>query len=197
LKYGDRYFSTTLMRANLPAHGGEQGAPILNMKGEVVGIVIAGMDSHGTTCYALPINAAIKVYHDYERFGVPRPGWVGVSVPVLKGFDTEGYEAVVTDLIEDAPATVAGLKPGDIILEVNGMTLKKPADMIDASFYLTAGDTVPLKIKRGEEVLTLDVEAIDNPTASFFINKIIEARPFADGEPSLPDGKRLKLEATP
>ncbi len=44
------------------------------------------------------------------------------------------------------------------------MALRKPADMIDASFFLTGGDTVALKIRRGEQVLTLDVEAIDNPT---------------------------------
>jgi serine protease Do len=198
LKYSERYFSTTLMRANLPAHRGEQGAPILNMKGEVVAILMARMDSVGNTCYALPIQAARKVFSDYERFGVPRPGWVGVVVPVSGGFDTEGNEALVKDLIEGAPATLAGLQPGDVILEVGGMALRKPADMIDASFFLTGGDTVALKIKRGGEILTLDVEAIDNPIipTSYLLN---EAARFqtADGEPTPPDGKRLKLEATP
>ena len=201
LKYSDRYFSTTLMRANLPAHRGEQGAPILNMKGEVIGILMARMDSAGTTCYALPIHAARKVFSDYERFGVPRPGWVGVVVPIRGGFDTEGNEAVVKDLIEGAPATLAGLRPGDVILEVGGMALRKPADMIDASFFLTGGDTVALKIKRGDQILTLDVEAIDNPTIppSYILNEVIEGERFryADGEPSPPDSKRLKLEATP
>jgi S1-C subfamily serine protease len=206
LKNADRYFSTTLMRANLPAHRGEQGAPILNMKGEVVAILMARMDSVGNTCYALPIHAALKVFHDYERFGVPRPGWVGVVVPIRNGFDTEGNEAVVKDLIEGAPATLAGLKPGDVILEVGGMELRKPADMIDASFFLTGGDTVPLKIKRGEEVLMLEVEAIDNPTLPpssilnevIDLNEVIERGPrSADGEPTPADGKRLKLKGTP
>ncbi len=72
---------------------------------------MARMDSVGNTCYALPIQAARKVFSDYERFGVPRPGWVGVVVPVNTGFDTEGNEALVKDLIEGAPATLAGLQP--------------------------------------------------------------------------------------
>ena len=201
-KYLGRYLSTTHLRANLPAHRGEQGAPLLNMKGEVVGILVARMDSAGNTCFALPIHAARKVFQDYEHWGVPRPGWVGVNIVASGGgFDTEGSEAVVRGLIEDAPATVAGVEEGDVILEFGGMAIRKPADMIDASFFLTGGNKVALKVRRGAEILTLEMQAIDNPTlpASNQLNELIEAERFkyADGEPAPPDGKRLKLEAKP
>ena len=201
-KYLGRYLSTTHLRANLAAHRGEQGAPILNMKGEVVGILVARMDEGGNTCFALPISAARKVFQDYERFGVPRPGWVGVNIAAQGGgFDVDGSEAVVKNLIEDSPATLAGLKEGDVILEVGGLPFKKPSDMIDASFFLTGGDNVSLKLKRGDSVVTLDVQAIDNPAEppSYILNELIEVERFryADGEPSPPDGKRLKLEPKP
>lgn len=201
-KYLGRYLSTTHLRANLPAHRGEQGAPLLNMKGEVVGVLVARMDDVGNTCFALPINAARKVFQDYERWGVPRPGWVGVNIIASGGgFDAEGSEAVVRGLIEDAPATIAGVEEGDVILEFGGTTIHKPADMIDASFFLTGGNKVSLKVRRGNEIVALEMQAIDNPTlpASNQLNELIEAERFkyAEGEPAPPDGKRLKLQAKP
>lgn len=201
-KYLGRYLSTTHLRANLPAHRGEQGAPLLNMKGEVVGVLVARMDDVGNTCFALPINAARKVFQDYERWGVPRPGWVGVNIVASGGgFDAEGSEAVVRGLIEDAPATIAGVEEGDVILEFGGTTIRKPADMIDASFFLTGGNKVSLKVRRGTEIVALEMQAIDNPTLppSNQLNELIEAERFkyAEGEPAPPDGKRLKLEAKP
>jgi S1-C subfamily serine protease len=79
LKYQNQYFSTTLIRANIAAQRGEAGAPVLNLKGEVVGILIFPIDNR-TACYALPMKAAEKVRTDYIRFGDVRPGWVGVNV---------------------------------------------------------------------------------------------------------------------
>src|SRR5437667_4310756 len=56
-KYLGRYFSTTHLRVNLPTQRGEAGAPLLNMKGEVVGIVVSSLENN-SACYAVPIEAA-------------------------------------------------------------------------------------------------------------------------------------------
>ena len=48
---------------------GEAGAPLLNFKGEVIGILVASIEN-GSACYALPINAAEKIRNDFIRFGV-------------------------------------------------------------------------------------------------------------------------------
>jgi S1-C subfamily serine protease len=58
-KYLGRYFSTTHMRLNLPSQRGEAGAPLLNMKGEVVGIVVSSLENNAA-CYAVPIEAPRK-----------------------------------------------------------------------------------------------------------------------------------------
>ena len=78
-KYLGRYFSTTHLRVNLPTQRGEAGAPLLNFKGEVVGILVSSVDS-GSACYALPIDAAEKIRRDYVRFGDARHGWIGIDV---------------------------------------------------------------------------------------------------------------------
>ena len=58
-KYLGRYFSTTHLRVNLPTQRGEAGAPLLNLKGEVVGILVSSLENN-SSCYALPIEAAEK-----------------------------------------------------------------------------------------------------------------------------------------
>lgn len=211
-KYLGGYLSTTHLRANIPVHRGEQGSPILNLKGEAVGVLVARMDDGKGTCYALPIHAARKVFHDYERFGVPRPGWVGVNVKATGAFDAEGSEAVVRLLEEDSPAAKAGIKEGDVILGVGDLKFKRPSDMIDASFFLTGGETIPITLRRGEQILTLNVLAIDNPIVPppnqlnelleldryhYFMQ--LEREQYAEGEPapSVPASTpKLKLNAT-
>src|ERR1700675_217367 len=59
-----RYFSTTHLRLNLPTQRAEAGAPLLNMKGEVVGILVSSLENN-SSCYALPIDAAEKIRGDF------------------------------------------------------------------------------------------------------------------------------------
>src|SRR6202163_4216186 len=66
-KYLGRYFSTTHLRVNLPTQRGEAGAPLLNLNGEVVGILVSRLENN-SACYALPIDAAEKIGRDFVRF---------------------------------------------------------------------------------------------------------------------------------
>ena len=68
------------MRLNLPTQRGEAGAPLLNLKGEVVGIVVSSLENN-SACYAVPIEAAEKIRSDFIRFGEARHGWIGINVP--------------------------------------------------------------------------------------------------------------------
>jgi S1-C subfamily serine protease len=156
-KYLGRYFSTTHLRVNLPTQRGEAGAPLLNFKGEVVGILISSVDS-GSACYALPIDAAEKIRRDYVRFGDARHGWVGIDVQEAEN-SVEGSRAEMVQIREAAPAADSGLKAGDILLQVGLVPVHEPEDVIDASFFITAGDSVPITVMRGNEKLIFQVEA--------------------------------------
>jgi len=160
-KFLGRYFSTTHLRLNLPAQRGEAGAPLLNMKGEVVGILVSSIDN-GSACHALPIDAAEKIRSDFVRFGEVRHGWVGINVAEAAK-EVEGSRAQFTDIIPGTPAAESGAKPGDILLEVGRKKVHQPEDVIDASFFITAGDPVPITVMRGNEKLTLSVEAGFHP----------------------------------
>jgi len=162
-KYLGRYFSTTHMRLNLPSQRGEAGAPLLNMKGEVVGIVVSSLENN-SACYAVPIEAAEKIRGDFMRFGEARHGWVGINVSLARQ-PVEGSLAEMTQIMEDTPAARSGIKAGDILLQVGRKKVTQPEDVLDASFFITAGDVVPVIVMRGNQKLTFNVPATMHPAS--------------------------------
>src|SRR3954463_10707050 len=114
-KFLGRYFCTTHMRVNLPTQRGEAGAPLLNFKGEVIGILVAQIEN-GSACYALPIDAAEKIRNDFIRFGEPRHGWIGINVALAEK-PVDGSTAEMTEIMKDTPAFGSGVQPGDVLLQ--------------------------------------------------------------------------------
>src|SRR5947209_4994995 len=157
-----RYFSTVHLRVNAPTQRGEAGAPLLNMNGEVVGIVVSRLENN-SACYAVPIEAAEKIRSDFVRFGEARHGWIGVNNVSPASKEVDGSRAMVTQVADDTPAAHSGIKEGDVLLQVGKKKITDPEDVFDASFYITAGDIVPITVMRGDQKLTFDVQAAMHP----------------------------------
>ena len=147
--------------ARLIVAGSEQDP---DMKGEVVGIVVSGLENNAA-CYAVPIEAAEKIRSDFVRFGEARHGWIGVNDVSPASQQVDGSRAMVTQVAEDGPAARSGLKTGDVLLQVGKKKVTDPEDVFDASFYITAGDTVPITVMRGDKKLTLEVQAAMHPAS--------------------------------
>jgi serine protease Do len=162
-KYLGRYFSTTHLRVNLPTQRGEAGAPLLNLKGEVVGILVSSLENN-SSCYALPIEAAEKIRSDFVRFGEVRHGWIGANVSLAET-PVEDSRAEITEIMATTPATDSGMRPGDILLQVGKVKVREPEDVLDASFFITAGDMVPITVVRGKEKLTFNIQADFHPAS--------------------------------
>ncbi|HEX7518280.1 MAG TPA: trypsin-like peptidase domain-containing protein [Chthoniobacterales bacterium] len=158
-----RYFFTTHLRVNVATQRGEAGAPIVNFKGEVVGILVSSIEN-GSACHALPIDAAEKIRNDFVRFGEARHGWIGLNVAAAEKFK-EGSRAEMTEIMKDTPAFGSGIKLGDILLQVGKTKVHEPEDVIDASFFITAGDKIPITVMRGDEKLTFEIEADFHPAS--------------------------------
>jgi S1-C subfamily serine protease len=183
-----RYFMTTHIRAIIPVEPGFGGAPLMNLKGEVVGIVVSGIDGGGA-CYALPIEAAEKIRIDYIRFGEPRHGWVGANVED-ENVPDGGSRVRIAELGPESPAVHAGLKEGDIVSKIGAVQIKSAEDVIDASFFLTAGDRVPIVIERDGQLMSIDVRPAKHPVTGQPPNGLSELRALAPG----PLPENLKLE---
>jgi serine protease Do len=180
-KYLGRYFSTTHLRVNATIQRGEMGAPLLNLKGEVVGVVVSSVEN-GSSCYAVPVEAAEKIQRDFVRFGEVRHGWIGANVREASA-RVQGSRAEITDLSAAPPASDSGLRPGDILLQVGKVKVHEPEDVLDASFFLTAGDAVPITVMRGDQKITVNVQA--------------DFHPISKNVPLLQDGTQLPMLAAP
>jgi serine protease Do len=150
---GSKYFAVSHIRANVPAQPGEGGAPLLNMDGEVVGILESSLDT-GAGCFALPIEAAEKVQTDIVRYGEARPGWLGIKFDKAEGSETQ---IEVQGFVPGSPAEKSGIQPGDLIEKVGDRAISSPEDVMNAAFYLTAGEEVPLTLSRNGQTVEVKV----------------------------------------
>lgn len=162
-KIGSYYFPTTHYRLNIPVLRGQGGAPILNLEGQVIGIVTSSVDG-GATCYALPITAIEKIRRDYARFGEPRHGWVGALVEDASE-SIEGSRAIVCEVDPEGPGGLAGLLPGDVLLQVGDKAVRSREDILEASFFLTSGDSARIRVFRDGQAVELDAQTTLHPSA--------------------------------
>jgi len=179
-KYLGRFFSTIHLRVNVPTQRGEAGAPLLNMRGEVVGIIVSSLENN-SSCYAVPIEAAEKIRNDFVRFGEARHGWVGVNQLTEAPEPAGGSRARVTQITVGTPASKCGMKEGDVLLQLGQKRICEPEDVFDASFYITAGEMVPITVMRGDKKLTFHVQA--------------DLHPVSKNVPMLPDGTEIPTAA--
>ncbi len=109
---------------------GNSGGPLLNLKGEVVGINTAIVSGGQGIGFAIPINVAKDMLPQLKTKGKVARGWMGVVIQkvtpeIAKNFGlTESEGALVADVMEGSPAEKAGIKRGDVIVAYNGKKIK-------------------------------------------------------------------------
>jgi len=100
--------------------GGNSGGPLVNLKGEIVGVNEVGIGSLGG---AIPANLAHRVSDELIAAGRVRRSWIGLIVqPLLKSIHAnEGV--LVSGVVSDSPSAIAGLQAGDLITRCNGIAI--------------------------------------------------------------------------
>jgi serine protease Do len=161
LGFDGRFFATRHIRASVPVQRGQGGSPVLNLRGEAVGVLISMFEGN-SGIFALPIEAAEKILHDFRAYGRVRQGWVGVDVrPAEK--PEHGSSARILTLREEGPAFAGGIRPGDILLQVGSQKITNPEDVHNAAFFVTATEPLAVRISRGGKELKFTVVPADPP----------------------------------
>jgi serine protease Do len=148
---------------------GNSGGPLVNMRGEVVGINTAIVRGGSGIGFAIPSNVAKRVASELRTSGKVTRGWLGVSLQPLTpelatSFGVKDVKgALVADVSPDSPAAGAGLKTGDVITELNGKKIDDPAAVARAVGLAKPGDTSRVTVWRDRQQTTLDVKLGEAP----------------------------------
>ena len=145
---------------------GNSGGPLLNLKGEVVGINTAIVATGHGIGFAIPVNLAKGIIVALKSEGEVTRGWLGVAIQDLSSDMAEYYEikskkgVFVADVFEGDPADKAGIKPKDIILEINGQKIKTSRQLTSMIAGIPVGESARIKILRDGKEKTVKVEIV-------------------------------------
>jgi serine protease Do len=143
---------------------GNSGGPLLNMKGNVIGINTAIIASGQGIGFAIPVNMAKDVIKQLKEQGEVTRGWLGVGIQDINDEMADYYGikdkegVLVSKVFPGDPADEAGIKTKDIITEVNGQKIKSSHELtrIIADFHV--GEKVKIKVLRDGKEKTFIVK---------------------------------------
>jgi S1-C subfamily serine protease len=155
-------FATTHIHANIAISPGEVGGPLLNSKGEVVGLIATSPDD-GRSIYALPLEAMTKIIDDFNQYGHARHGWVGVNVVGAPDTNRDGRTVRVVQVVAGTPAADSGILAGDTVMRIDAREIYRPEDVLDASFFSKVGSDMDVVVRRGEKLYSYNFAVIERP----------------------------------
>jgi serine protease Do len=164
------HFYKDMIETDAAINGGNSGGPLVDSKGEVVGmntLIYTGGQSSTFVGYgfAIPINKIKKVVADLRKKGkVVREVWKGfdaqdVDARIARYFGLTKVTGIIVSEVEDGgPASNAGLKVGDIVLAVNGQTIDSSDDLTEILIDSSVGDVLDLRVYRERKTIELKLK---------------------------------------
>jgi serine protease DegQ len=153
---------------------GNSGGALIDAQGHLVGINTAiftrqqGGGSLGIG-FAIPVDTARQVLAALVRDGEVRRGWLGVEQRDLSAEFVEAFKlpitqgALITGVLQDGPASRAGLRPGDVVVRVGSQPVEDSRQLLAAVAALEPGAAVTVGVQRRDQALTLQVTPGQRP----------------------------------
>lgn len=145
-----------LIQTDLTLNGGDSGGPLFDLSGKVIGIDAPVHRSFGGLSFAIPIDAAMKIEQQLQLHGKVQHGRLGVTIqevsaPLARSFGmAKPVGALIRSTDKDGPAANAGLRAGDVILQLNEISIIDSAQLQMAVADLRPGATVRIKVWRDQ-----------------------------------------------
>jgi serine protease Do len=150
-----------LIQTSAPINPGNSGGPLLNVMGEVVGVNVAIRAGAQNIGFALPIDFVISHASDMlagrRRSGI-RHGLIVQDRVTREAVESPAQRAVVVEGVEPgSPAAIAGVKPGDVIDQVDDVAVVTSIDLERGLLEKGAGARIPLKVHRDKTSRDLEL----------------------------------------
>jgi serine protease DegQ len=153
---------------------GNSGGALVDTSGHLVGVNSAILSRTGGSIgigFAIPVSTARQVMEQIIASGAVTRGFIGVEAQEITPELVESFKlpasngALIAGVQKGGPAERAGVKPGDVLLAVNGKPVADPQGMLSVVAALQPGTKVPLKLRREARDLELEVEIAKRPAA--------------------------------
>jgi serine protease Do len=146
------------IQTDAPINPGNSGGPLFNLEGDVVGVNTAIVYSGQGIGFAIPINLTKSVIDQLKETGTVIRGWLGVLIQqitpeIAEGLGLKDVKGIlVSDVTPGGPADKAGIKRGDIIVDLNGTKVDELTELTSMVAQLAPGSEADVKVLRnGEE----------------------------------------------
>jgi serine protease Do/serine protease DegQ len=161
-----------MIQTDAAINPGNSGGPLVDSRGRVVGINTSILSASGGNIgigFAIPINRGKWVLEEIQKYGRVREVWVGVTVmdispqaaAALRLTQTEGL--LVHEIQLGSPADKSGLKPGDVIVAVNGAKVRTTQDANRKIFGSKIGEKIAFEVIREGRTKTLTIVLEEKP----------------------------------
>lgn len=170
-----------LIQTDAAINKGNSGGPLLNIRGEVIGVNTAIFTPSGAFAgigFSIPINRAKEILPQLREKGRVIRGWIGVELDkkidqaTAKVFGVPNAEgALIRKVLPDYPAAKAGLQRGDVIVEFAGKKVKNNFDLQNAVAATPPKKNVPVKIIRNKKERTLQITVAEAPASLDFLKE--------------------------
>ena len=155
-----------MLQTDAAINSGNSGGPLFNMKGQVIGITTAkysGTTGSGASIegigFAIPIDDVVDKVQQIKDNGYVSSPYMGVTVDNRN----DGIGAYVVSVEENSGAAQAGIRPGDIIVELGGKEVESIADLTPAVKGFKVGDTTTVVVYRSRKLLELTITFGERP----------------------------------
>lgn len=154
---------------------GNSGGALVDAAGNLVGINAAIYSRSGGSLgigFAIPVSLARNVMEQIIQNGSVTRGWIGVEVQAITSELAESFSlpssggTLISGVMRGSPADRAGIKPGDVLLAVEGRKVNDPQAMLEAIAALAPGRKAGFELRRGKEKLDMKVEVGRRPALS-------------------------------
>ena len=178
---------------------GNSGGPLLNIRGEIIGIntaIISRTGGYDGLGFALASNIAVNVYNQLIKYGRVARGSIGIEFSstqdpaLLRTYGAKQGGVFVGRVVEGGPADKAGMKAEDIITHINGIAIKSGDHLIEVVAATGVGSTVPVEVVREAKQVSLSLTIEDR-------EKLFSSSAFGrTGEPEEPEETKVECGIT-
>lgn len=160
----------SFIQTDAAVNPGNSGGALINTNGELIGInsaIASPTGSYAGYSYAIPVNIVKKIVTDIVKFGAVQRAYIGIQYPKENISDEqrkelgtgykEGEGVYVIDVPADGAAAAAGLKKGDIVTKINGVTVTSGPELQEQVTRYKPGDKISLTYIRGSKESTVSL----------------------------------------